>query len=138
MNHHHAAPVTQTTPPAPPLYATTSALCYTLAAEHAGDAPALAAPYNDVTAFVAAQRARLSTALRWPLLLATLGFALAGLRCGALFHRLPPAKRARQVAAWRHSRLGACRDLIRFYESLAVLALFARPGLVQADRPRAA
>jgi hypothetical protein len=114
------------------LYATTSALCYSLAAEHAGPQPdlaALAAPYNDVTAFVQAQRARLDAALRLPLLAATLAFALAGLRRGGRFHRLSPALRARQVAAWRRSPLGPCRDLIRFYESLAVLALFARPEL---------
>lgn len=121
------------------LYATTSALCYTLAADHAGDAPALTPPYNDVTAFVGEQRARLATVLRVPLLLATLAFAGAGLWHGrAPFHRLAPPARARQVAAWRTSRLGPCRDLIRFYESLTLLALFARPEFAAAGPPRAA
>ena len=114
------------------LYATTSALCHTLAAEHAGATPALESPYNDVTGFVIAQRARLGGLLRLPLLLATLGFGVAGLLHGrALFHRLPPAVRTRQVAAWRTSRLGPCRDLVRFYESLTVLALYGRPAFAE-------
>lgn len=118
----------------PVLYATTSALCYSLAAAHAGTAAALAAPYNDVTAFVIAQRGRLATWLRVPLELATLGFALAGLLHGRAFHRLSPQRRARQVAAWRRAPLGPCRDLVRFYESLVLMALFARPDFV-ADAP---
>lgn len=117
------------------LSATTSALCYSLALEHAAGHPALAAPYNDVVRFVTAQRGRLSPSLRWPLLLATVVFGLAGLRRGRCFHRQMPARRARQVAAWRASRLGPLRDLIRFYESLSVLALFARPGLNAPTQP---
>lgn len=111
------------------LHATTSALCYSLAAEHAGRTPALGAPYNDVVAFVGRQRARLATALRVPLLLATLAFALAPCARGrAPFHRLPPAERARRIAAWRGARLAPLRDLVRFYESLTVYALHARLG----------
>lgn len=114
------------------LDATTSALCYSLAAEHAGATPALDGPYNDVTAFVTAQRGRLAAWLRWPVLLATGVFSLAGLRHGGRpFHRLRPDVRARQIAAWRASRLGPLRDFVRFYESLAVLALYARPAFAE-------
>lgn len=121
--------------PAPVLSATTSALCYSLAREHAGSHPALAPPYNDVVRFVSAQRVRLSPALRGPLVLATLAFGLAGLRRGRRFHRQTLEGRARQIAAWRGSRLGPLRDLVRFYESLSVLALFARPELAAWEAP---
>jgi hypothetical protein len=65
--------------------------------------------------------------------LATLLFALMALvRHGALFHRLPPPRRRVQVAAWTVSRLGPCRDLMKFYSSLVILALYSRPRLAHA------
>ena len=93
------------------------------------------APFNDVVAFVTAQRGRLAPWLRLPLLVATLAFGCSGwLRARTLFHRQSPDLRAGQVEAWRNSRFAACRDLIRFYESLSLLALYGRPEF-SAPRP---
>ncbi|MCW5555882.1 MAG: GMC family oxidoreductase [Verrucomicrobiae bacterium] len=59
--------------------------------------------------------------------LATLGFDLFGLvRGGKRFHRQTPEQRQRQILAWKNSRLGFQRDLIRYFESLATLALYNR------------
>jgi choline dehydrogenase-like flavoprotein len=41
---------------------------------------------------------------------------------GAPFHRLNPEQRARQIRWWTGSRLGPCRDFIKFHQSLTVLA----------------
>jgi len=56
----------------------------------------------------------------------TLLFSLVGIRYGGrpFFANSAPA-RARQWHRWRNHRLGACRDLVRFYESLATLALYS-------------
>jgi hypothetical protein len=47
------------------------------------------------------------------------------LRAGKPFHVQDHPARWRQVEAWRRSRLGPCRDLIRFYESMAIFAWFS-------------
>ena len=121
---------------------TVSALCYEIAGAHAGAVAApyaegggeeLAAPYNDVTRFVIRQHRNMPQVLGCAIQLATLLFALTALaRHGALFHRLPPPRRHVQVAAWTVSRLGPCRDLMKFYSSLVILALYSRPRLAQA------
>jgi len=105
-----------------------SALAYTLASRHAvGDPADGQAPFNDLTAFILRQRARLPDYLRGPMLAATLGFDLAGLaRNGHRFHTQPPAVRRRQAEAWKNSKFGFARDLLRYYESLATLALYSR------------
>jgi choline dehydrogenase-like flavoprotein len=107
---------------------TVSALAYSVAQSHfdpnwAESAP----PYNDLTNFVLRQQAQMPDYLRRPMLAATLGFDLGGyLRNGALFHGLPASERSRQITAWKQSKLGFQRDLIRYYESLATLALYSR------------
>ncbi|MSU56770.1 MAG: GMC family oxidoreductase [Pedosphaera sp.] len=59
--------------------------------------------------------------------LATLGFdSLGVLKGGKAFHRQAPEKRARPIAAWKNSGVGFQRDLIRYFESLATLALYSR------------
>lgn len=110
------------------LDATVSALAYSLASEHArGAAPELAAPYNDVARFLERQCRRLPDTLRLPIAVATLLFDGFGLVLwGAPFHRQSPEKRQRQIEIWRHARLRAWRDFIRYYESLAILALHSR------------
>jgi hypothetical protein len=112
---------------------TVSALCYEIAGSHAaGDGEALAAPYNDVTRFVLRQQHNMPQVLGRGIQVATLLFAVTALtRQGALFHRLAPARRRVQVAAWTVSRLGPCRDLMKFYASLVTLALYSRPRLAQ-------
>jgi len=97
---------------------TVSALCYDLARRHC---PA-AFPYNDVVNFVLRQHARMPAFLRFPLAAATICFGIAGRR----YHRQSPDQRVRRVEAWQGARLGACRDLMRFFESLVVVALYSR------------
>jgi hypothetical protein len=113
---------------------TVSALCYEIAANHAeGGAEDLAPPYNDVTRFVILQHRKMPQFLGGAIQAATLLFAVMALpRHGARFHRLPPPRRRVQVAAWTISRLGPCRDLMKFYSSLVILALYSRPRLEQA------
>lgn len=102
-----------------------SALAYSLAERHAG-APALQPPHNDLTQFILREHARMTDYLRGPVLAATLGFDLGGLLRGRRFHAQSPEQRRKQVASWKRSKLGFQRDLIRFHESLATLALYDR------------
>src|SRR5579859_2701446 len=105
-----------------------SAMVYSLAAANAPSGLSeLQPPYNDLTRFVLAQHQRMPDYLRRAMSIATLGFDLAGcLRAGRRFHHLPPASRARQIVAWKDSSLSFQRDLIRYFESLATLALYSR------------
>ena len=96
-----------------------SALAYSLAAPHA-DRPDLQPPYNDLTAFILRQHQQLPDYLRAPLLFATLVLDVGG------FHRCPPSIRARRIRAWKNAPVGFARDLIRYYESQATLALYSR------------
>jgi hypothetical protein len=101
--------------------AAVSALCYTVLDERCPPPTPGAFSHNDVVRFVLEQHARMPDYLRLPMRLLTVGFDWWGLvPLGRRFHRAPPDLRRRQVEAWRRSRLGLCRDLIRFYESLAV------------------
>ncbi len=114
-----------------------SALVYSLAQTRAEPGrPNLQPPYNDLTRFILNQHSRLAGYLRSPLLAATLGFDLSGfLPNGKLFHHQDPAARSQQIAAWKNSRFGFQRDLIRYFESLAVLALFTRDENESAATP---
>ncbi len=116
-----------------------SALAYSFAQAHAEPGRAdLQAPYNDLARFIVCQQARLPDYLRTPMRAATLGFDLAGLvHTGQLFHAQPPANRRRQAEAWKNSRLGFRRDLMRYYESLAILALYSRRVEGPESRPPA-
>ncbi|MFH2203044.1 MAG: hypothetical protein ABIJ96_08015 [Elusimicrobiota bacterium] len=109
---------------------TVSALAYSLAAEAApSESAELAAPYNDVALFLELELARMPDYLRLPMRLLTLAFAVAGVaRGGSFFHRNPRGVRLEQVRSWRRARLRACRDFIRFFEGLAVFALYSRLG----------
>jgi choline dehydrogenase-like flavoprotein len=103
-----------------------SALTYSLAHPHE-IAPRLSPPHNDLTQFILTQYAQMPDYLRTPILLATLGFDSIGMLKGRKrFHRQPPEERARQITAWKNSGPGFQRDLIRYYESLATLALYSR------------
>jgi len=116
---------------------TVSALCYEIAGASAeGGGDELAAPYNDVVRFVLRQQGNMPRVLGGAIQLATLLFSLLALaRHGGLFHRLGPPRRRVQVAAWTISRLPPCRDLMTFYSSLVILALYSRPRLAQALGP---
>lgn len=106
---------------------TVSALCYEIARGHAHDDYAVP-PYNDVVRFVTGQFGRMPRFLAVPMRMATLLFGGAGLLKGGLFHRLSLSHRRAQVERWTNSSVGPCRDLIRFYRSLVLLALYSRPA----------
>jgi len=102
---------------------TVSALCYDLARVHGKNA----LPANDAVSFVLRQHARIPRHLALGICAATLALAANGLlRGGTLYHRLTPEQRGRIVIAWKQASLKPFRDLIRFYESLVVMAIYSR------------
>jgi hypothetical protein len=108
--------------------ATVSAICYEIAgSQNVRGTQAESPPYNDITAFVLGQWRRMPRFLAWPVWIATMVFALGALPQGALFHRLPLHGRSYRLESWRLSRLGPRRSLVRFYRSLALLAVYSRP-----------
>ena len=100
-------------------YDIVSALAYSLARPHQ-TTPDLSPPHNDLTRFILTQHAQMPDYLRGPMQLATLAFGAPS------FHRQMPEGRAKKIAAWKNSKLGFQRDLIRYFESLATLALYSR------------
>jgi hypothetical protein len=111
---------------------TVSAICYEVANSlDSGMEPFAVPPFNDVVAFVFGQWQRMPRFLAWPLRFATVAFATRGLLSGGFFHQLAPQRRRVQFQSWRTSSIGPCRDLIRFYRSLAILALYSRRGSSQ-------
>lgn len=111
---------------------TASALAYTIARSHATPQyPHLGPPWNDLTHFVGAQQAQMPDYLRFPMCAATIAFDIFGLAHGGrFFHRRQPNARRRQIEAWKDSPFGFQRDLIRYHESLATLALYSRPDAI--------
>lgn len=102
-----------------------SALTYSLAQPHEV-APGLAPPHNDLTQFILTQHAQLPDYLRMPIKLAALLFDKSDWPIRQPFHARDPELRARQIASWKRSNLGFPRDFIRYFESLATLALYSR------------
>jgi hypothetical protein len=81
---------------------------------------------NRVVRFVLCQHDHMPDYLRLPIKLLTLVFSMESLlTSGCWFQRLQHKRRWAQVLRWRRSRLGLCRDLIKFYESLAVFGWHA-------------
>lgn len=113
-----------------------SALAYSLAQPHESS-PELQPPHNDLTQFILTQHAQMPDYLRAPMQLATLGFDVHGFLSGRKpFHCQSPSQRAKQIAAWKNSKLSFQRDLIRYFESLATLALYSRnTATYAASRP---
>jgi hypothetical protein len=107
---------------------TVSAICYEVArGQNVRGTQAELAPCNDITAFVLGQWKRMPRFLAWPLWMVTIMFALGALPPVTLFHRLAPHRRLNRLESWRASRLGPRRSFVRFYRSLALLALYSRP-----------
>lgn len=78
---------------------------------------------NSVVEFVLRQHASMPDFLRFPLKCLTVAFDASGiLWCGRRFHKQSPDQRRAQCALWRSSPVSPCRDLVRFYDSLSVLA----------------
>ena len=94
----------------------------------AAPAPRRPAPAREqsVARFLLATHAKMPDYLRLPFVVLTLALDLWALpTAGRPFHRLPHEGRLRQLRAWRTSRLGPRRDLIKFYETLAVFGWYA-------------
>jgi len=109
---------------------TISTLCCDIASMHDHSDPIGAdASYDDVTEFVVEQLRKMPVFFSRPILLATAVFGVSRLLLeGSLFHNRPPHRRCLQVENWRRSRFATSRDLIKFYTSLVVLALYSRPA----------
>ena len=110
---------------------TIAALCRDIASTHDHSDPVSAddTSYDDVTEFVVEQLRKMPVFLSRPILLATAVFGVSRLLLeGSLFHNRPPHQRCLQVENWRRSKFATSRDLIKFYTSLVVLALYSRPG----------
>ncbi len=104
---------------------TVSALAYSIIRERCA-ATGQGFPHNRVVRFVLDQQRRMPDYLRTPLALLTLAFDAWPLPVtGRPFHRLPHERRWRQVLAWKRSRLGVRRDLVRFYEGLVLFGWHA-------------
>jgi hypothetical protein len=108
--------------------ATVSALVYSAIDEHCPTADDTDRALNNrVVDFILAQQRRMPDYLRLPLTLLTVAFDFWSIpRYFRRFHRLPPESRRRQILAWKQSRLGVRRDLMRFYDNLAVFGWYAQ------------
>ena len=106
---------------------TVSALAYSLIEERCNEAGEKDIfPHNQVVHFVLDQHGRSPDFLRTTLKIITLVFdAWPVLTLEAPFHRLPHPRRWCQVLNWRGSRLGLCRNFIRFYENLVIYCWYA-------------
>lgn len=107
--------------------ATVFALAETILLEQcAGTASGLTPGHTAAAVFLLKQQARMPDFMRLPLRLLTLLFGAWSLPfAGRPFHRLPLDRRRRQLRVWKTSTYGFRRDLIRFYEILAVFGWYA-------------
>lgn len=114
--------------PMKPLYEpAVSALTYSLVRELCSvPTGGREAELNRVVEFVLGQRGRMPDLLGCAMIILTIAFNLQALLFHrALFNRLPHEQRWEHIMAWKNSLLGPRRDLIRFYESLAVLGWYS-------------
>ncbi len=112
---------------------TVSALAGAIADQRCGPA-ASAVPHERVADFVLAQHGRMPDYLRLPLKTLTLVFSLSSvITSGRRFHRLSSERQRRQVARWKRSWLGPCRDLIKFFESLVIFGCYAESETLAAS-----
>jgi hypothetical protein len=107
---------------------TIAALCDALAAtDDIGATDPSMTLYDDITAFVLEQLQKMPPFLRHPVLIATAVFGVSRLLLeGSLFYKRPREQRQLQVEIWRASSFGPSRDLIKFYTSMTVLAVYSR------------
>lgn len=107
---------------------TVSAICYEIVRRHdllqeAG------APLAEVERFVFGQLERMPKLMGAAVIVATATFGASawfhGLR---VFHRQTADRRALHWMRWKSSALGPCRDLVRLYESLVTLLIYAAAG----------
>jgi hypothetical protein len=114
---------------------TIAALCDAIAATHdIGATDPSMTLYDDVTAFVLEQLQKMPPFLRYPLLIATAVFGISRLWLeGSVFYKRPRERRQTQVENWRCSSFGPSRDLMKFYTSVTVLAVYSRRGIEAKD-----
>lgn len=105
---------------------TISALVHTIAAEHDHHREIRrGGPYVGAASFVGGQVDHMTAPLRLPMRIATCGLSvLAFIGTGRLFHHLTTVRRQKLVERWRRSNFGPVRDVMRFYDSLTVLAIY--------------
>jgi hypothetical protein len=110
----------------PDFGAAVSALVYSTITERCGaTADGGSFPHNRIVRGVLAQYGALPDYLRPPLRWATLALDASTLvPTGRPFHALEHPERWRRMESWRASRLSVFRDLLRFYESLAVFGWY--------------
>lgn len=81
---------------------------------------------SHVTRFVIEQHGRMPQYLRLPLKVLTLILDAWTLPVtGRPFHSLPHERRWRVIESWKHSPMSFRRDLIKFYESLAIFGCYS-------------
>lgn len=103
-----------------------SALVYT--AIDSSGVPGRGRSKNEVVEYVLRQHSSMPDFLRFPLVLLTLFFDLSGWPgVWGRFQKQEPSQRRARRASWAASPFGTCRDLMRFYDSLAVLAWTSTP-----------
>lgn len=108
---------------------TISAICCSLIQEYTGSEKGSDA--RPIVRFVLAQQKRMADLFRLPLVLVTIGFSCFSLLShGRFFHRISLEERKRQISMWRGSRISLYRDLIRFYESFIILAIYTPKSIV--------
>ena len=102
---------------------TISAICYEIARQHAiADGPT----QGDLERFVGSQLRRMPRFLAAAIYAATVTFSLTSIFHHArVFHALHTSRRSLHWLRWKDSALAPCRELVRFYESLITLALYA-------------
>lgn len=105
---------------------TVAALAGAILHERASAAAPLPADERAVSRFLLDTHARMPHHLQAPLSILTLTFATwCSVLAGAAFHRQPVERRIRHIRAWRTSRLAPRRDLIKFYETLAIFGWYS-------------
>ena len=106
---------------------TISALCYSIIQTLPGADDGLEFPNNDVARYVIMQHRRMPDYLRIGIGIFTCTFDLWGILTGLrLFHNQSIEARARQIEYWKKAPLGPMRDLMRVYESLAVICWYSK------------
>lgn len=79
-------------------------------------------PAEAIAAEIVARQACIPDYLRLPMRVATLVFDWFGILSGGRrFQSKPLASRTAQLNSWKNSSIGACRNFVRFYESLFLL-----------------
>jgi hypothetical protein len=103
---------------------TVTAICWTICRGREGlDVLENHQPHH-ANAFIEYQLTKLPDYLVLPFNGLILFFSLCALfKHATLFHRLTYSKRHQILMRWRHSRLGFCRDFVRFFDALIIYDL---------------